>query len=139
MTKPPTIDQKILTNSPNESDNISPPTGQPHQHVTVPTPNAPISNPHSEPCVGLNNKSTIYQNDTEEGVSTQSDQIPRYQPLPLPTSGRLDIVITFVSTDGVISGLEASQGIIFSQVLLNKTKLTLRSNNNNEEQFLYSA
>lgn len=54
--------------------------------------------------------SSIIAADKDGVVLTDDDEVPRYLARPLPTSGRLDIVITFVSNDGIISGLEASEG-----------------------------
>ncbi|XP_071800473.1 RING finger protein 17-like isoform X2 [Asterias amurensis] len=61
--------------------------------------------------------SSINQADTDGVVLTDEDEVPRYLARPLPTSGRLDIVITFVSNDGIISGLEASEVSTFRSVM----------------------
>ncbi|XP_022081724.1 RING finger protein 17-like isoform X2 [Acanthaster planci] len=62
---------------------------------------------------GVSPQLTVSQFESAE----EEGDFPRYLLPPLPTSGRLDLVITYVSTDGIISGLEASEVDTFRDVM----------------------
>ncbi|XP_038076569.1 RING finger protein 17-like isoform X2 [Patiria miniata] len=104
----------------------------PHQlPANVSSSHPPASDsPLSTPTTKSHDKPSQHASGSPQGLSAQlrvsqfdsaedeaGDEFPRYLLPPLPTSGRMDLVITFVSPDGLISGLAAGEVGTFRDVM----------------------